>query len=78
MLAFIGLFIVTCWSLLKNDVLGLFWPSLHGPLPIWNPVKLLANVSAIALIFGAMVSCGRTDAKQKVKVSPAAPSMTGF
>lgn len=52
MLAFIGLFIVTCWSLLKNDVLGLFWPSLHGPLPLTDPFKILGNVSAIALLFG--------------------------
>ena len=55
MLAFIGLFIVTCWSLLKNDVLGLIWPSLHGPLPLTDPFKLLANVSAIALLFGIAV-----------------------
>lgn len=52
MLAFIGLFIVTCWSLLKNDVLGLIWPSLHAPLPLTDPFKILANVSAIALLFG--------------------------
>ncbi len=49
MFAFIGLFIVTCWSLLKQDVLGLIWPSLHGPLPLQDPFKILANVSAIAL-----------------------------
>ncbi|MBE0583781.1 MAG: quinone-interacting membrane-bound oxidoreductase complex subunit QmoC [Desulfofustis sp.] len=55
MLAFIGLFIVTCWSLLKNDVLGLIWPSLHGPLPLYDPFKILANVSAIALLFGIYV-----------------------
>jgi quinone-modifying oxidoreductase subunit QmoC len=52
MWAFIGLFIVTCWSLLKNDVLGLVWPSLHGPLPLTDPFKILANVSAIALLYG--------------------------
>jgi quinone-modifying oxidoreductase, subunit QmoC len=52
MLAFIGLFIVTCWSLLKNDVLGLIWPALHGPLPLTDPFKILANASAIALLFG--------------------------
>lgn len=55
MLAFFGLFIVTCWSLLKNDVLGLFWPSLHGPLPIYDPIKIMANVSAVALIYGSYV-----------------------
>ena len=52
MLAFIGLFIVTCWSLFKNDILGLMWPSLHGPLPFFDPFKLLANASAIALLYG--------------------------
>ncbi len=55
MFAFIGLFIVTCWSLVKQDILGLIWPSLHGPLPITDPFKLLANLSAIALIFGIAV-----------------------
>ncbi len=55
MLAFMGLFIVTSWSLLKNDVLGLIWPSLHGPMSIADPFKWLANLSAIALIFGIAV-----------------------
>lgn len=54
-LAFIGLFIVTCWSLFKNDVLGLFWTSLHGPLPLIDPFKILANVSAIALLYGIWI-----------------------
>lgn len=52
MLSFIGLFIVTCWSLFKNDVLGLFWTSLHAPMSLMDPFKILANVSAIALLFG--------------------------
>ena len=55
MLAFIGLAIVTTWSLLKNDVLGLIWPSLHGPMAFFDPFKLLANVSAVALLFGVYV-----------------------
>lgn len=55
MLAFIGLAIVTTWSLLKNDVLGLIWPSLHGPMAITDPFKILANISAIALLFGVGV-----------------------
>jgi quinone-modifying oxidoreductase subunit QmoC len=55
MLAFIGLFIVTSWSLLKNDIIGLFLPSWHGPMVIWDPFKILANVSAIALLFGIYV-----------------------
>ncbi|PID46014.1 MAG: heterodisulfide reductase [Proteobacteria bacterium] len=52
MLAFIALFIVTIWSLIKNDILGLFIPSLIGPMVIWDPFKILANVAAIAMLFG--------------------------
>lgn len=49
---FIGLFIVTCYSLFTQDVIGIFIPSMHGPISMWNPVKLLANVSAVAMIGG--------------------------
>ncbi|MCF8055402.1 MAG: quinone-interacting membrane-bound oxidoreductase complex subunit QmoC [Desulfocapsa sp.] len=52
MWAFGGLFIVTVWSAFANDVLGLWIPSLHGPMSVWNPVKILANVSAVAMIVG--------------------------
>ena len=52
MLAFIGLFIVTAYSAISKDVFGIIYPSLHGPIPQWNPFKVLANVSAIAMIFG--------------------------
>ena len=52
MYAFIGLFIVTCYSLFTQDVIGIFIPSMHGPISMWNPVKLLANVSAVAMIAG--------------------------
>lgn len=52
MFAFAGLFIVTLWSLFKNDVLGLVWPHLHGPLTLTDPFKILANVSAIAMLYG--------------------------
>jgi quinone-modifying oxidoreductase subunit QmoC len=55
MYAFIGLFIVTCWSLFANDILGLWIPSMHGPMNFWSPFKLLANVSAIAMIYGIWV-----------------------
>jgi len=50
--AFIGLFIVTCYSLFTQDVIGIFIPSMHGPISMWNPIKLLANVSAVAMIAG--------------------------
>ena len=49
---FIGLFIVTCYSLFTQDVIGIFIPEMHGPISMWNPVKLLANVSAVAMIGG--------------------------
>jgi quinone-modifying oxidoreductase subunit QmoC len=54
-LAFIGLTIVTTWSLVKNDVLGLIWPSLHGPMSLADPFKILANISAVAMIYGIVV-----------------------
>ncbi len=50
--AFIGLFIVTLWSLLANDFLRFWIPSMEGPMYFWSPFKLLANVSAIAFLYG--------------------------
>ncbi len=52
MWAFGGLFIVTAWSAFANDILGIFYHSMHGPMSVWNPVKILANVSAVAMIVG--------------------------
>jgi quinone-modifying oxidoreductase subunit QmoC len=54
MLSFIGLLIVTAWSATANDVLALIpgLKFLHGPMSVWNPVKILANVSAVAMIVG--------------------------
>lgn len=72
MLAFIGLFIVTCWSLFKQDILGLIWPSLHGPLPMTDPFKWLANASAIAFLFGIAVLWSnrkRAEAEQNTQVT---------
>lgn len=51
-LAFIALFIVTVYSAFTQDVLGIFIPSMHGPISMWNPIKVLANVGAIAMIVG--------------------------
>ena len=51
-LGFIGAFILTCWSAIRQDLLGLIWPSFHGPLPLTDPFKILANISAIALLYG--------------------------
>ena len=52
LLSFIGLFIVTNYALISKDIIGIFMPELHGPIGQLNPIKILANVSAIALIFG--------------------------
>lgn len=52
LLAFIGLFIVTNYAFIVKDMIGLAYPSLHEPIAQLNPIKLLANVSAIALIIG--------------------------
>lgn len=54
-LGFIGAFILTCWSAFRQDLLGLFWPSFHGPIPLIDPFKILANVSAVALLYGIWV-----------------------
>jgi len=52
LLSFIGLFIVTNYAFIVKDIIGYFVPGLHGPIAQVNPVKILANVSAIALIVG--------------------------
>lgn len=54
MWAFIGLFIVTCYSFFTADILGIIWPELHGPIHMWNPMKWLANVAGIAMIYGTV------------------------
>jgi len=69
-LGFIGLFIVTCYSLFTQDVIGIFIPSMHGPISMWNPVKLLANVSAIAMIVGiGILWVNRTKMEAEGKVT---------
>jgi len=70
MLAFIGLFIVTAYSMFVNDVLGPFFPSMHGPMSFWSPFKILANVSAVALIYGIWIlwsSRSKTEQKEKIE-----------
>ncbi len=54
-LGFTGAFILTCWSAFRQDLLGLFWPSFHGPLPLTDPFKTLANISAVALLYGIWI-----------------------
>jgi len=50
--SFIGLFVVTTYGMIRKDIVGMFIPSMHGPIPLTDPFKLLANISAIALIVG--------------------------
>jgi len=64
MLAFIGLFIVTSYSFFTQDVLGIIWPELHGPISMWNPFKILANVSAIAMVVGLGILWGNRSAME--------------
>lgn len=57
LLSFIALFVVTNYAFLRKDVFSLFVSEemrliLHGPLPLSDPFKLLANIGAIALIVG--------------------------
>lgn len=71
MYAFGGLFIVTAWSAIANDVLGLWIPSLHGPMSVWNPVKILANVSAVAMIVGCgILWMNRAKAEAESNITP--------
>ncbi len=71
MYAFGGLFIVTVWSAFANDVLGLWIPSLHGPMSVWNPVKILANVSAVAMIVGiGILWMNRSKAETEDNITP--------
>ncbi len=58
MWAFIALFFVTAYSAFSQDVVGIFIPSLHGPMSLINPVKILANVAAIAMVVGIGILWG--------------------
>jgi quinone-modifying oxidoreductase subunit QmoC len=58
MWAFIGLLFVTGYSFFAQDFLGQFIEGLHGPMSMWNPVKIVANVAAISLIAGAAILWG--------------------
>ncbi len=65
MLAFMALFFVTCFTLFKQDVFGIWWPEMHGPMSMWNPVKILANVAAVAMIYGTWVMWTSRREKEK-------------
>lgn len=59
MLAFIGLLIVTTYGFIRKDLIGIINPSMHGPIPLWDPIKILANVSAVAMIYGIFLLWGK-------------------
>ena len=68
MWAFIALLFVTSYSFFAQDILGQFeyFKWLHGPMSWWNPVKIVANIGALALITGAAILWGnrrRMEAK---------------
>lgn len=59
MWAFIGLLIVTTYGFIRKDLIGIFNPAMHGPIPMWDPIKILANVSAVAMIYGIFLLWGK-------------------
>jgi quinone-modifying oxidoreductase subunit QmoC len=52
-LAFLGLLAVTGYSFVRKDFLGLINPNLHGPIPLYDPFKILANVSLPPFMTGS-------------------------
>jgi quinone-modifying oxidoreductase subunit QmoC len=71
LLAFIGLLVVTGYSFVRKDFFGLFNPNLHGPIPLYDPFKILANISAIALLVGiAILWANRRKMEAEGKASP--------
>jgi quinone-modifying oxidoreductase subunit QmoC len=39
---------------------------MHGPIPLWDPIKILANVSAIAMIYGIFLLWGKRSNDESV------------
>ncbi len=69
-LAFIGLFIVTNYAFIRKDIVGMFVEGMHGPLALLDPFKILANISAIALIIGiGILWANRSRMQEEQKVS---------
>ncbi|HIJ79988.1 MAG: quinone-interacting membrane-bound oxidoreductase complex subunit QmoC [Desulfobulbaceae bacterium] len=71
LLAFIGLFAVTTYGMIRKDIVGMFVEGLHGPIPLSDPFKILANVSAIALIVGVgILWMNRSRMEEENNASP--------
>ncbi|HET98078.1 MAG TPA: heterodisulfide reductase [Desulfurivibrio alkaliphilus] len=69
--AFIALFVVTVYSMIRKDVVGLFVDGLHVPLAMSDPFKIMANVAGIALIVGvAILWVNRSRMEQESKAAP--------
>ncbi len=66
MFAFIGLLLLTGYSFVAKDIFGIFIPSLHGPIPQWNPFKIIGNISAIAMLYGIFVLWGNRAHEESV------------
>lgn len=69
--AFIALFVVTIYAMVRKDVVGLFVEGLHVPLAMTDPFKILANVAGIALIVGVgILWVNRAKSEQENKATP--------
>lgn len=69
--SFIGLLAVTGYSFVRVDLFGLLNPALHAPLPLDDPFKILANISAIALIVGiAILWANRSRMEDEGRATP--------
>lgn len=69
MLAFIGLLIVTTYGFIRKDLIGIINPAMHAPIPLWDPIKILANVSAVAMIYGIFLLWGKRSNDENVSGS---------
>ena len=69
--AFIALFAVTVYSMIRKDVVGMFVEGLHAPLALSDPFKILANVAGIALIVGVgILWLNRSRMEQESNAAP--------
>ena len=68
LLSFIALFVVTNYGFIRKDIVAAILndPALHGPIPLYDPFKLLANIGAIALIVGVgILWANRSQAEEE-------------
>lgn len=69
--AFIALFAVTIYAMIRKDVVGLFVEGLHVPLAMTDPFKILANVAGVALIVGMVILwVNRSKSEQEKGTAP--------